>query len=172
MSEWHHRQRHQDHQSVPVHRAPRAEFRPRSIYLAFGVVAAIVAIVCVVIWQEKPASSAADAAAVESTARPIALPTTRPGTPVPQRKPVEVSPPAASAVPGDGTWLVGREIKRGTYKSAGGSTCYWARLSDLSGELEAIIANSYGRRGPQKVALGPKDKAFASQGCGAWELIS
>jgi hypothetical protein len=120
-----------------------------------------------VIWQTKTAQSAGDHAAVVSTVTP-----TRLGTAVPTRVPVEVAPPLAEAIPGDGTWLIGAEIKRGTYRSAGGATCYWSRLSNLSGEFDAILASSFGQAGPQKVALGAKDKAFASQGCGSWELIS
>ncbi len=45
-----------------------------------------------------------------------------------------------------GTYLVGREIKAGTYKGqqVGNdimSSCYWARLSNVAGEFDAIIAN-------------------------------
>lgn len=147
--------------SLPVHRPSN-----RPLYIALLCVAAMTAIVCAVIWNDKPAAAEAAANAAPATTRPTATP----GTPV--RKPVEVSPPLAERIPGDGTWLVGAEIKAGTYKSAGGASCYWARYRDLANELNSIIVNSYGRKGPQKVALGPSDKAFASQGCGAWELIS
>ena len=40
---------------------------------------------------------------------------------------------AANTFPGDGTFIVGDDIQPGTYKSAGGSGCYWAR-QDQGGE--------------------------------------
>ena len=45
-----------------------------------------------------------------------------------------------NTIPGSGIYLVGDDIKPGTYRSEG-SRCYWARLSGTSGELEHIIAN-------------------------------
>lgn len=133
--------------------------------IALALCVGIVLVVAGVIWQSATATPAADTAAHVVPATP------RPGIPVPQPKPVEMSPPVPGFVAGDGTWLVGKEIKRATYQSAGGSSCYWSRLSDLSGELEAIIANSFGRNGKQVVALGADDAAFATQGCGRWELV-
>ncbi len=41
-----------------------------------------------------------------------------------------------------GTYLVGKDIKPGLYKGqAGTDTCYWARLKDVSGTVDLIIAN-------------------------------
>lgn len=44
-----------------------------------------------------------------------------------------------------GTYLVGRDIQPGTYKGKGGTdiltACYWARLKNLTGGLDAVIAN-------------------------------
>lgn len=133
--------------------------------IAVGIAALIPAIVAGVVYHEATATRAADAAAVPS-------PTAQPGPPVPQRtKPVEKSPPVGAIVEGDGTWLVGKEIKRTTYESFTGPTCYWARLSNLSGEFDAVIASGFGKTGRQRVALGPTDVAFASQGCGEWSEV-
>lgn len=45
-----------------------------------------------------------------------------------------------------GTYIVGRDIQAGTYKGEAGAdvleSCYWARLSDVSGEFSALIANN------------------------------
>lgn len=139
---------------------PRAFDIGAAGWIAGACVLAIVIVACWVVSNDNPARGAADKAAVASA---------QPGAPV-RNKPVEQAPPVADFVPGDGTWLIGKEIKRGTYTSEGGPTCYWSRLANLSGELEAILANSY-KPGPQKVALGPKDVAFESAGCGGWELI-
>lgn len=44
-----------------------------------------------------------------------------------------------------GTFLIGRDIKPGTYQGEAGAeasaSCYWARLAHVAGGLEAIIAN-------------------------------
>lgn len=44
-----------------------------------------------------------------------------------------------------GTYLVGRDIQSGTYKGQAGNdfsaSCYWARLKDVAGGIDAIIAN-------------------------------
>jgi len=44
-----------------------------------------------------------------------------------------------------GTYLVGIDIQPGTYKGQTGTeiedTCYWARLKDVSGEMNSIITN-------------------------------
>jgi len=47
-----------------------------------------------------------------------------------------------------GTYLVGRDIQPGIYKGQTGSdittSCYWARLSNVSGDFGSIIANDNG----------------------------
>lgn len=115
---------------------------------------------------DSPASGAADHAAV--TVKPAAQ---GPGpAALPQRQ-TEYAPPIGEVIPGDGTWLVGKQIKRGTYRSAGGTFCYWARLRDLSHEQSGTIANGYGRGGPQVVAIGKADVAFISNGCEQWVMV-
>lgn len=68
---------------------------------------------------------------------------------------------------GDGVFAVGVDIAPGTYSTAGSGSCYWARLSDFTGNLNAIIANFDGA-GPQSVTISPGDDGFESQGCGVW----
>lgn len=146
---------------IPV-RTGNDRFRPRYIFIALAAAAAIVGVIVWVIWQEQPARSAADRAAVVSTVQP--------GTPVPAARAVaELSPPVAEAIAGDGTYLVGRHIKAGTYRSPGGQDCYWARLRDTSGLASSIIASNR-RRGPQIVTI-RKGEAFASEGCNGWVMI-
>ena len=45
-----------------------------------------------------------------------------------------------------GMYLIGRDIGPGTYRGEGGQgileSCYWARLSGLSGELDDLITNN------------------------------
>lgn len=172
MSEWQYRN-HQDHlQSVPVHTTHRGrrEFRPRDFFIALGIAVTIVAIIAAAIWSEKPrAVSVAGALPVLPTVTPAAA---SPGTPVPSTKPVELSPVLKASFAGDGSWVIGKQIKRGTYRTAGGSSsCFWALRSNLSYDYGATIVTSYGRRGNQTVALGPNALAFVTYGCGEWNLV-
>ena len=65
-------------------------------------------------------------------------------TPVPTPVPATATVQSARPVP-PGTHIVGGDIEPGIYIGLGGesilSACYWERLSDLSGELDAVIAN-------------------------------
>ncbi len=67
---------------------------------------------------------------------------------------------------GDGTWEVGVDVQPGKYKTAGGSSCYWARLRKNDGGSNDIINNNVGA-GPQTVTVN-KGEYFKSQRCGAW----
>ncbi|MGA4980065.1 hypothetical protein [Streptomyces cinereoruber] len=77
-------------------------------------------------------------------------------------------------IPGDGTFLVGGEIRPGTYRSAGpanGTTdCYWARLKGTTGDSGEIIANNSGK-GPVTVTVLAGDKAFQTSGCQTWKPL-
>jgi DNA-binding beta-propeller fold protein YncE len=68
---------------------------------------------------------------------------------------------------GDGTFIVGLDIASGTWRSPGGDSCYWARLSGFSGELGHIKANGVG--GSNNIlTIEPADKGFESSNCGTW----
>jgi hypothetical protein len=70
---------------------------------------------------------------------------------------------------GDGTWAVGIDISPITYRSSGGSGCYWARLSGFGGTFDEIIANG-NQTGPAVVTIAPTDKGFVSKRCGEWKV--
>jgi hypothetical protein len=74
---------------------------------------------------------------------------------------------------GGGTLLVGVDIEPGLYAAevpGSGFGCYWARLSDLSGDLDAILANDNVSGGAQAlVEILATDEAFESSGCGRWQ---
>ncbi|WP_254394985.1 hypothetical protein [Streptomyces sp. AC512_CC834] len=84
-------------------------------------------------------------------------------------------PGAATTVEGDGQYLVGENMKAGTYKTAGpekGSiidNCYWARTKDASGEFGAIIANE-NLQGQGRVTVN-KGEYFQSNGCQEWTKV-
>lgn len=165
MSDWHHQERHQEHlQSVPVHRIHRGrrEFRPRDFFIALGLAVLMLAVIAFTFWSEKQPRAVSVAGALPIYPRGTVTPAAAsPGT-----------PPLAAAIAGDGSWLVGKQIKRGIYRTAGlSSACYWSLRSNLSYDYDATIVSSYGRRGTQTVAVGPNARAFITYGCGRWELV-
>ena len=64
-----------------------------------------------------------------------------------------------------GTYLVGIDIQPGTYQGQAGTdileSCYWARLNNVSGGMDAIIANDNGS-GQYYVQVQPGDFAFST----------
>lgn len=111
-------------------------------------VAALVAIGC---------ASAPDADT--STVAPAEAPATNP------------APPAKPAAKGltSGTWEVGTEVKPGTYTTTATDHCYWARLKDFDGDLDAIIANGNlkdGERG--RITVKKTDKGLELTGDCVW----
>lgn len=85
----------------------------------------------------------------------------------------EVGPSAPAATIASGTWIVGEDVQPGTYRSTVPDQsigCYWARLSDLSGELDGILANANLEPGDRvTVVIGDGDSGFTSNRCGTWE---
>lgn len=71
---------------------------------------------------------------------------------------------------GDGVFIVGTDIEAGTYKSTGGSFCYYSRLSGFTGELEDIISNE-NTTSSAIVTISASDKGFKSARCGTWTKI-
>ncbi|MFF4128335.1 hypothetical protein ACFYYP_32835 [Microbispora rosea] len=78
----------------------------------------------------------------------------------------------AKTIAGDGQYLVGEDIKPGTYKTAGTDgdfACYWARLRNATGEFSAIIAND-NITGPARVTL-KKGEYFETKRCQSWKRV-
>jgi hypothetical protein len=87
---------------------------------------------------------------------------------------VALSPAAAgqpTTVPGDGTYVVGRDIQPGTYSTSGGLFCYWERLSGLSGEFDDVIADDFAE-GQGYVTIEPTDVAFETSDCPEWTVAT
>lgn len=69
---------------------------------------------------------------------------------------------------GDGTFIVGKDIQPGTYRTRTSSpNCYYARLKGFSGAVEDIIAND-NTDDPAIVTISASDKGFESTNCGTW----
>ncbi|MEU2280369.1 hypothetical protein ABZ614_00115 [Streptomyces sp. NPDC013178] len=79
----------------------------------------------------------------------------------------------ATSFSGEGEYLVGEDIKAGTYKTAGPENefgCYWERAKDASGEFDSIIANN-NLEGPGRVTLN-KGEYFKTNRCQDWKRVS
>jgi hypothetical protein len=76
-------------------------------------------------------------------------------------------PAAPARTFSDGTWLVGGEVRPGTYRATPEGTCSWARLAEPLAGLEQVIASGIGS-GPRVVTVGKRDESFRSTGCGRW----
>ena len=82
---------------------------------------------------------------VENTTVPLPTDTPAPtDTPVPTNTPVPTVTPNPYVIK-PGTHLVGTDLEPGIYLGMAGNSmlgaCYWARLKDLSGNFDALIAN-------------------------------
>lgn len=78
------------------------------------------------------------------------------------------APAVPTASPGDGIWRVGLDMRPGTYRSAGGDACNWARLYGFTGNSQFDIHLG---SGPTTVTIGPTDVGFESRRCGSWTLV-
>lgn len=68
---------------------------------------------------------------------------------------------------GDGTYRVPRDVSPGTYRAKDTDGCYWARLKNFSGSLNAILANE-NASGPTLVTIKRTDRGFETTRCGRW----
>lgn len=71
---------------------------------------------------------------------------------------------------GEGTYFVNREVAPGRWRSNGTGNCYWERLANFGGGLDAIIAND-NVTGSAIVDIGAGDVGFHSERCGTWTKI-
>lgn len=70
----------------------------------------------------------------------------------------------------EGIYIVGTDVRPGTYSADAGDGCYWARLKGFSGQFGDIIANDFRDSGQSIARIRPSDTGFSTQGCGAWTL--
>lgn len=120
----------------------------------------------------EPEPEPTDEPAEAETDEPV--PTEAPATEVAEEpdEPVDEPAPAGPAPAfGDGTHVVGQTFEPGRYRAVDVSNCYWERLSDLSGDFDALIANDIVDGGSVIVDIADGDEAFTSQRCGDWYPI-
>jgi hypothetical protein len=75
-----------------------------------------------------------------------------------------------NGIKGDGTWIVGKQIKPGTYRTTDAADCYWERTSGFSGEFDDLIAND-NVNGQAVVEIKKGDVGFTTNRCGAWKKV-
>ncbi|WP_371330039.1 hypothetical protein [Streptomyces sp. TP-A0356] len=77
-----------------------------------------------------------------------------------------------SAPRGDGSYVVGRDVRPGTYRTTGNTDglCYWERAKDASGGADSLIAND-NVTGTSYVTVKATDKVFRSSGCKDWQAV-
>ena len=164
-------------------------YKRRSTWVAAVAVVIIVAVVAVAIGGSQPRNASSlrpvigtDGGAATTqppvtqppvTQTQVSSPATTRATVAPTTRPAPVTTTTGATTTalrttfGDGTWVVGKQIAAGTYHTAGGGDCYWARESDLSGGTSSILANDT-PSGPVTVTILPTDVGFQTQGCGTW----
>jgi len=88
-------------------------------------------------------------------------------------KPKAPKAPALSTMAGDGVFVVGVDISKGTWHTTGavggsGGNCYYALLSSTN--TSAIIDNN-NVTGPATITVGPGVKAVQVTGCNTWHRL-
>lgn len=81
-----------------------------------------------------------------------------------------IPPGGANSITQDGTYVVGKDIKAGTWHTDGQSDaggCYWERDRNLDGDLDSIISNN-NITGPSTVSVHHGDAAFQVSGGCTW----
>ena len=113
--------------------------------------------------EQVTSGQATTTAAAEEPEPTAAAPTTT------VRATTTTTEPGPKTTFGDGTHRVGTDIAAGTYRSNGGSGCYWERVRGFGGSFGEIIANGNGNAGQQLVVtIAASDAGFTSRRCGTW----
>ncbi|MFF1679793.1 hypothetical protein ACFVYG_27630 [Streptomyces sp. NPDC058256] len=171
----------------PIPPAPPTAPKPRGsrrVWIIYGAIALVSLFVGVGIGAGGD-SGAADGSADEVNSKPgptvtvtetAAAEAAEPGPTVTETvtaKPKETKEAGpATSFAGEGEYLVGEDIKAGTYKSAGPEDefgCYWERTKDASGEFGSIIANN-NLDGPGRVTLN-NGEYFKTNRCQEWKRV-
>jgi hypothetical protein len=69
-----------------------------------------------------------------------------------------------------GAWVVGSQVRPGTYRSTAGVGCYWERLRDFSRATDSVIASQViSNAGTVFVTVESTDAGFSTDAaCGIW----
>ena len=150
-------------QMPPPQMAPQKPKSRKRLWLIIGVVVLVLIVISAIASQAGNGSQSTKTTpqATQSVGA-SKQPTTQPPTPTP--RPTTVTYPQF----GDGTFVVGKDIQPGTYRTREASSgCYYARLSGFGGISDQIIANN-NTDAPAIVTIASTDKGFESTRCGTW----
>lgn len=131
---------------------------PRIVGAAWVAIAACAAIGVGVVLSDTPAHDA-----TVGVQRPIA----QAGTPVRQ---TEYSPAVPDQVAGNGTYVVGKQIKAATYRTAGGPRCTWVRLATLTGDPRGVLDRGTAPAS-SSIDLAAGVVGFVTNGCPEWVMV-
>jgi hypothetical protein len=154
----------------PAHQAPRGRLRRAAWPIAALIVGLGLGAIGAGGGSGSTAGSPAPTVTVTAEVAQPAITVTETATPQPP-------PPAAGTVMDqDGVYVVGADIKRGTWHTRGAvdvggglSNCYYALLSSTN--TDDIIDNN-NVNGPATITVGPGVKAVDVSGCKPWHRIS
>ncbi len=149
-------------QMPPPQMEPQKPKSRKRLWLIIGAVVLVLIVIGAIASQAGNSSQPTTTPQVTQPAGSSQQPTTRPATPTTQ--------PTTATYPqfGDGTFVVGKDIQPGTYRTREASSgCYYARLSGFGGTLGEIIANN-NTDAPAIVTIAATDKGFESTRCGTW----
>lgn len=77
----------------------------------------------------------------------------------------------ASTISKDGSYRVGIDIKPGLYQSTNSGSCYWATLTDFTGDIEDLITNDFTMDRNILVEIRSNAKGFQKEGCGTLKRV-
>lgn len=73
---------------------------------------------------------------------------------------------AANTIPGNGTFIVNRDIQPGQYRSEGGESCYWKRSDASGGTIDNYIGS-----GPAVVTVRASDATLETSRCAPFTKV-
>lgn len=82
----------------------------------------------------------------------------------------EYAPPVGESITRDGLVVVGKHVKHGTYRTAGGPRCTWIRYADLTGDATSILDRG-AAPGRTTVDLVTGVAGFETHGCPEWVMV-
>ncbi|HLL79649.1 MAG TPA: hypothetical protein VFA41_12635 [Ktedonobacteraceae bacterium] len=146
--------------------APKQRRRIKKRWIVLSVIVIIIAIAAAAGGSKTPSDSTTTP--TTQATQPATQSATQPGTQSQTPKSQPTTKTATYPQFGDGTYVVGKDIQPGTYRTRTGSSgCYFARLKGFGGSVSDIIANE-NTDAPAIVTIAPSDKGFESTNCGTW----
>ncbi len=145
----------------PPQMTPQKPKSRKRLWLIIGAVVLVLIVIGVIASQ---AGNNSQPATTSQATQPVS--TGQQPTQTPQRQPTPTTNTYAHF--GDGTFVVGKDIQPGTYRTRMASPgCYYARLRGFGGAIDDIIANE-NTDAPAIVTIAATDKGFESRNCGTW----